>query len=285
MSSFAIGVMFSNGFTVIKTPSSPGNNTGEYLIQNSVGFQYFENGADLLTYNQVGNNNNGSGGTGGSTGSGTGGGSTTVINISYPSGLPFQAVAPSQAIGLVNVIGTSGSMVRLINNSASPQACVLLGWDNASTSTGKLLFAQQMDAQQVIDIQERCYNGITLQILGAPINADGGINVLYDTGSTTVVTGFPSIEIAASSSANQIIYAGPCNCPRIVNKSQSQQNCVFVGYDNASTTSGRILFTQQLGQGQSVPIGEKAYYGITVAILNGPSNTDYGVNVQYDPTP
>lgn len=282
MATYHVGDTFSNGFYVLETPTSTNNNTGLYLVGNVLGFQYYVAGTTLDTYDEVGNFN-GSGGSSGSGGSNTGGGSTTTVIVSGTPdplmGSPFMTVSAG-ATGSQIVSGVSGSMVRLVNLSDLNQGCIILGYDNASTTSGRLLFAQQLQAQQVVDINTKTYQGITLSILGT-VNSDYGFNVVNDTGGHADLTGYPHTEVTASSSATTIIYGNPCTCVGLRNNSQTDQTATLVGYDNASTTSGRRLFRQQLSAGECVDIRETATFGITVGIENGPTNGDYGVNVLY----
>jgi hypothetical protein len=204
------------------------------------------------------------------------------VNQASPAGSPFVVVPASTAAGLIPIISGSGSMVRLVNNSVNPFSGVVEGWDNASTSAGKLLFALQMAGEQTIDIAELVTSGICLRLYNN-VNSDGGFNVVCDTGSNSALTGYPFDTIPANSTATRTIYGGPCDCVGYINNSQTPQNCTITGYDNASTTSGRILFVRSPDQGQSEHIGETANYGITIGITNGSTNSDYGVNIKYAP--
>jgi len=280
MSSFNIGDTFSNGFYVIETPTSPGNNTGEYLVSNSIGFQYYVTGATLSGYDQVGNNN-----SSGSSGSSSGGGSTTVVYMGQNISSPYSLIPAGAGSGSSQVVATmSGSMVRLVNLSDQGQPALIVGYDNASTTSGTVLFAQSLNVQQIVDVNVRTSYGITISVLGAPINSDFGVNVVNDTGAAAVMTGYPFTPIPPNASTSVVVWSSSGSLVGLRNNSASDQSATFIGYDNAATTSGRILFRQQLSAGQGVNLKEQVYYGIVVGIVNGPTNADFGVNVLYAST-
>jgi hypothetical protein len=282
MAVYNIGDTFTNGFFVIQTPTTPNNNTGLYNVSNTVGIQYFVTGATLNGYDLVGNYNSGGSNSGSSSGS------TTVIVIHDPNllpGSPFVQIPPGTASGTNFVISaSSGSMVRLVNLSDQGQPAMLVGYDNPSTASGRILFAQSLNAQQIVDINVRTYFGITVALVGAPTNSDYGVNVVNDIGGQSLLTGYDYQPIPVSQTTPVIVHAGGCTMVGLRNNSGLNQQCTFVGYDNASTTSGRILFRQQLQAGQSVDIRETAFFGITVAMTGGATNSDYGVNVLYAST-
>lgn len=278
MAVFNIGDQFVNGFFIIETPTTPNNNTGAYRVSNTLGIQYYVSGTILAGYDRVGNANSGLS----STTMASTSGSTTVVYSSSPVGAPSFTIPAGTAIGATVVVSTvPGAVIRLNNLSDQGQPSLVVGYDNPSTTSGRVIFAQSLAPQQIVDIEIKTYYGITVAVLNAPINSDFGINVQNNTGSQASVTGYDFTPIPPGQSSSVVVHAGACVVVRVINNSANNQSATLVGYDNASTTSGRILFRQQLESGESVKIGETAYFGITVAVVNGPTNSDFGVNVLY----
>lgn len=275
---YAIGDTFTNGFTIIDLPTSPGNNTEEYLIANTFGMQYYVTLDGLNTYDPNGTFGNGNGGSYGASTTG----SLTIFEPDLLPGSPYILIAAGTASGVTIPITTiSGSMVRLSNLSDYEQPFIV-GFDNSSSvATGPVLFGQALDPGQIVDINIRTRYGIVLKTFGA-MPEDFGINLSYDTGSASNLTGYPYEPLPLNSASTTTIVTGAGTCIGLRNCS-GPQNCVLTGYDNASTTSGPVVFRQSaLGDGQGVNIRATFNFGLTVGITNASTNSDWPVNVLYE---